>query len=61
MLEIIKSKLFNTASQEESTRLLSDQQSKDEGDHDKYKLVYWVKKSTKSKLGISLTAFFYIC
>lgn len=47
MLESIKSKL---QTQDERTHLLGERsldQVKDEGDFDKYKLVYWVKLNRK--------------
>lgn len=52
MFEIIKTKLFSNSNEEERTSLLN---GKDEGEHDKYKLVYlvinWCTKS-KALLGI---------
>lgn len=50
MLEFIKSKFSNS---EETTHLLAARsldQVKDEGDLDKYKLVYWVGEREKESL-----------
>jgi hypothetical protein len=51
MLESIKSKLQAHQTHDETTHLLAGRSLdpvKDEGDHDKYKLVYWVSdKSVK--------------